>query len=210
MGHVGRMVILVAGLLASAPVAGAEIRILALGDSLTAGYGLPAVDSFVARLGAALKLPGHDVRIIDAGVSGDTTAGGLARLEWALSGGVDAAIVALGSNDALRGLDPAISRASLDGILSLLGQRNIPVLLAGMAAPRNLGADYVAAFDAIYPDLADRHGAILYPFFLDGVAMAPSLNQDDGIHPNARGVEVIVERMLPYVLRLLERARAGP
>ncbi len=210
MGHVGRMVILVAGLLASAPVAGAEIRVLALGDSLTAGYGLPAVDSFVARLGAALKLPGHDVRIIDAGVSGDTTAGGLARLEWALSGGVDAAIVALGSNDALRGLDPAISRASLDGILSLLGQRNIPVLLAGMAAPRNLGADYVAAFDAIYPDLADRHGAILYPFFLDGVAMAPSLNQDDGIHPNARGVEVIVERMLPYVLRLLERARAGP
>ncbi len=210
MRHVGRMVILVAGLLASAPATSAEIRILALGDSLTAGYGLPAADGFVARLGAALDLLERDVRFIDAGVSGDTTTGGLARLEWALAGGADAAIVALGSNDALRGIDPGVSRANLDHILSVLGQRNIPVLLAGMAAPRNLGADYVAAFDAIYPELADQHGVILYPFFLDGVAMVPSLNQDDGIHPNARGVEVIVERMVPYVIRLLERATAGP
>ncbi len=210
MRQVGRMVVLVAGLLASVPAAGAEIRVLALGDSLTAGYGLPAADSFVARLGAALDLPEHDVRIIDAGVSGDTTTGGLARLEWALSGGADAAIVALGANDALRGIDPDVTRANLDRILSVLGQRNIPVLLAGMAAPRNLGTGYVTAFDAIYPDLADRHGAILYPFFLDGVAMVPSLNQDDGIHPNARGVEVIVERMVPYVLRLLERATSKP
>lgn len=210
MRHVGRMVILVAGLLASAPATSAEIRILALGDSLTAGYGLPAADGFVARLGAALDLLERDVRVIDAGVSGDTTTGGLARLEWALAGGADAAIVALGSNDALRGIDPGVSRANLDHILSVLGQRNIPVLLAGMAAPRNLGADYVAAFDAIYPELADQHGVILYPFFLDGVAMVPSLNQDDGIHPNARGVEVIVERMVPYVIRLLERATAGP
>ena len=210
MRHIGRMVVLVAGLLASTPAASAETRILALGDSLTAGYGLPAAESFVSRLGAALDLLERDVRVIDAGVSGDTTTGGLARLEWALSGGADAAIVALGSNDALRGIDPGVSRANLDRILSVLGQRNIPVLLAGMAAPRNLGADYVTAFDAIYPELADQHGVILYPFFLDGVAMVPSLNQDDGIHPNARGVEVIVERMVPYVVRLLERATAGP
>ncbi len=204
------MAVLVAGLLASAPAASAEVRILALGDSLTAGYGLPAADSFVARLGVALERLDRDVRIINAGVSGDTTTGGLARLEWAFADGADAAIVALGSNDALRGIDPGMSRANLDRILSLLGQRNVPVLLAGMAAPRNLGSDFVSAFDAIYPELADQHGAILYPFFLDGVAMVPSLNQDDGIHPNARGVEVIVERMVPYVLRLLERVIAGP
>lgn len=210
MKEVGRMAVLVVGLLASVQAASAETRILALGDSLTAGFGLPAADSFVARLGAALDLVEHDVKVIDAGVSGDTTTGGLARLEWALAGGVDAAIVALGSNDALRGIDPGVSRANLDRILSVLGQRNIPVLLAGMVAPRNLGSDYVAAFDAMYPELADQHGAILYPFFLDGVAMVPSLNQDDGIHPNARGVEVIVERMVPYVLLLLERATSGP
>ncbi len=209
MRNVGRMAVLVVGLLASAPAASAEIRILALGDSLMAGFGLPAADSLAARLDAALGLLERDIRIIDAGVSGDTTTGGLARLEWALAGGVDAAIVALGSNDALRGIDPAVSRANLDRILFVLRQRNIPVLLAGMAAPRNLGADYVATFDSIYPELADRHGAILYPFILDGVAMVPSLNQNDGIHPNTRGVEVIVERMMPYVVRLLERATSG-
>ena len=209
MKNVGRITVLVMGFLASAPAASSEVRILALGDSLMAGFGLPAGDSLAARLGAALDLLDRDLRIVDAGVSGDTTTGGLARLEWTLSGGVDAAIVALGSNDALRGIDPHISRANLDRILRILGQRNIPVLLAGMAAPRNLGTDYVRTFDAIYPELADQHGAILYPFILDGVAMVPSLNQNDGIHPNARGVEVIVERMMPYVIRLLERATSG-
>ena len=206
-----RSVPLLAGLLLAAPAAIAgETRILALGDSLTAGYGLAFEDGFAAQLEAALGARGLDVRIVDAGVSGDTTAGGLARLEWILYDGADAVIVELGANDALRGIDPAASRANLDRILATLGERGIPALLAGMAAPRNLGADYVASFDAMYPELAGTHGAILYPFFLDGVAGVPSLNQLDGIHPNARGVAVIVEGILPYVLRLLDRAGASP
>ena len=201
---------LIAGLMSATPAAADETRVLALGNSLTAGYGLPATAGFVAQLQAALDARGLDVRIVDAGVSGDTTAGGLARLDWILADGADAAIVELGANDALRGIDPASSRSNLDGILGALGERGRPVLLAGMAAPRNLGAQYVAAFDGMYPELADTHGVIFYPFFLDGVAGVPSLNQSDGIHPNAQGVAVIVERILPYVLRLLDRAGASP
>ncbi len=196
--------------MSAAPAAAAEMRVVALGDSLTAGYGLPAEDGFVAQLQAALDARGLDVRIVDAGVSGDTTAGGLARLDWILADGADAVIVELGANDALRGIDPASSRSNLDAILGALGERGSPVLLAGMAAPRNLGAEYVVAFDGMYPELADTHGAIFYPFFLDGVAAVSSLNQADGIHPNAEGIAVIVERILPYVLRLLDRAGASP
>ncbi|MBC6438980.1 MAG: arylesterase [Rhodospirillales bacterium] len=186
------------------------IRILALGDSLTAGYGLQAEDGFTAQLEQALREAGHDVVVLDAGVSGDTTAGGLARIDWALAEGADAAIVELGANDALRGIDPASSRANLDGILVTLGERGIPVLLAGMYAPRNLGPDYVEAFDGMYPDLAETHHAILYPFFLEGVAAQPALNQPDGIHPNAEGVALIVEGILPDVVALLERVQGQP
>ena len=189
--------------------AGGPVRILALGDSLTAGYGLPAQDGFVAQLGDALAAAGHDVVMIDAGVSGDTTAGGLSRLDWALAGGADVAIIELGANDALRGIDPASSRANLDGILAALGGRGIPALLAGIYAPRNLGPEYVAAFDAMYPELAAEHDAILYPFFLEGVAADPTLNHGDGIHPNPRGVVIIVENMLPDVIALIERAGEG-
>ncbi|MBN33433.1 MAG: arylesterase [Rhodospirillaceae bacterium] len=197
-------------LLPSGPAAADTVRILALGDSLTAGYGLAAEDGFVAQLQAALLEVGHDVEVIDAGVSGDTTAGGLARLDWALAAGADAAIVELGANDALRGIDPASSRANLDGILSALGDLGLPVLLAGMLAPRNLGSDYVVAFDDMYPELAAEHDAIFYPFFLEGVAAQPSLNQSDGIHPNPEGVAIIVEAMLPDVIALVERAQATP
>ena len=189
------------------PAAADPVRILVLGDSLAAGYGLPAADGFVAQLERALEQAGHDAQVIDAGVSGDTTAGGLARLDWALAGGADAAIVELGSNDALRGIDPGVARANLDAILASLAERGIPVLLAGMLAPRNLGEDYVRAFDAIYPELARKHDALLHPFFLEGVAGDPSLNQGDGIHPNAQGVAAIVEAILPKVEALIGRAR---
>ena len=176
------------------------LRIVMLGDSLTAGYGLASRDALPSRLEAALRERGLDARVIDAGVSGDTTAGGLARLEWALADRPHAVIVALGANDALRAIDPAVARSNLDRLLAALAERGLPVLLAGMLAPRNLGADYAARFDAIYPELAERHDALLYPFLLDGVATVAALNQADGLHPNAAGVEVIVERMLPSVL----------
>jgi acyl-CoA thioesterase I len=184
----------------------APVSILALGDSLTAGLGLEASEAFPARLEAALNAKGLDVRIVNAGVSGDTAAAGLARLDWALSDDVDGLIVELGANDALRGLDPAQTEAALDAILAKAAARKLPVLMAGMQAPRNLGPDYAAAFDAIYPRLAEKHGAILYPFFLDGVAAQPSLNQTDGIHPNGKGVEIIVKRIMPSVEGLIRRA----
>ena len=179
-----------------------ELRILMLGDSLTAGYGLASRDGLPARLEAALRARGLDARVIDAGVSGDTTAGGLARLDWALADRPHAVIVALGANDALRAIDPAVARSNLDRLLAALSRRSLPVLLAGMLAPRNLGPEYGAHFDAIYPELAQRHGALLYPFLLDGVATVAELNQADGLHPNEAGVEVIVERILPSVLCL--------
>lgn len=192
--------------------AGGPLRILMLGDSLTAGYGVAPADALPARLEAALRARGVDARVINAGVSGDTTAGGLARLEWALADGPHAVIVALGANDALRALDPALARANLDRILGALAGRGLPVLLAGMMAPRNLGPEYAARFDPIYPELAARHGALLYPFLLEGVAAVAPLNQADGIHPNAEGVRLIVRRMLPSVLclaRLAGRPAAG-
>ena len=182
------------------------LRILMLGDSLTAGYGLRARDALPARLEAALRERGLDARVIDAGVSGDTTAGGLARLEWALADRPHAVVVALGANDALRGIDPAVAHANLDRLLAALSERGLPVLLAGMLAPRNLGPEYGVRFDAIYPELAERHGVLLYPFLLDGVATVAALNQADGLHPNAAGVKAIVERMVPSVLCLAFRS----
>lgn len=178
-------------------------RLLVLGDSLTAGYGLPRAQAFPARLEAALKAAGRKVEVIDAGVSGDTTAGGLARLDWALTPSPDAAIVELGANDGLRGLDPKLTYANLDAILARLKERRIKVLLAGMLAPPNLGRDYGDEFNGVFPRLAERHSVALYPFFLEGVAAEPSLNQADGLHPNAEGVEVVVRRILPEVLKLL-------
>ena len=185
----------------------APIRILALGDSLTAGYGLGPEDGFTSQLERALKAKGLDVTIINAGVSGDTAQGGLARLDWALGGGADAAIVELGANDMLRGLDPQLTRTALDAILQKLAAAKIPVLLAGMRAAPNLGPDYAARFDSIYPDLAKQYGAILYPFFLDGVAAQSGLLQADGLHPSSKGVALIVARMLPFVERLAGEAK---
>ena len=182
------------------------LRILALGDSLTAGYGLAAADSFPAQLERALNDRGTTVQVLNAGVSGDTTAGGLARLEWALVDNPDLVILALGANDSLRAVAPEITRANLAAILEKLQARQLPVLLAGMYAPPNLGQTYQAAFDSIYPQLAVQYGALLYPFFLDGVATDPALNQADGIHPNSDGVAVLVQRIVPYVLRLIEQS----
>ncbi len=179
------------------------MRILALGDSLTAGFGLPHGQSFTEQLEKALAADGLDVEIINAGVSGDTTAGGLARLEWALASDPRAVIVCLGANDALRGLRPGLARNNLDAILSRLKEKGLDVLLAGMKAPPNMGRNYVEAFDGIYPRLAEKHGVALYPFFLEGVVAVPALNQADGIHPNARGVAVVVERILPHVKQLI-------
>ncbi len=176
---------------------------LALGDSLTAGYGLAAEEAFPARLQMALRKQGLRVRVINAGVSGDTSAGGRARLDWSLADNPSAAIVELGANDALRGLDPDATRANLDAIISKLRKRGIAVLLAGMLAPPNLGPEYEARFNAIYPALATKHGVLFYPFFLDGVAARPELNQADGMHPTAAGVDIIVERMLPLVGELV-------
>jgi len=180
------------------------VKILALGDSLTAGYGLPQGEGFTEQLQQALRDRGHDVFVINGGVSGDTTAGGLARLDWALADAPDMVIVELGANDALRAIDPAASRANLDAILAELQARQIPALLAGMIAPRNLGKDYVAAFDGMYPELAARYQVPLYPFFLEGVAAEPEFNQADGIHPNAEGVAVIVAGILPEVTAMLD------
>ncbi|SCM78099.1 Arylesterase [uncultured Pleomorphomonas sp.] len=191
-----------------AGIVGAEaktMRIVALGDSLTAGYGVLSQEAFPDRLEAALVKRGHDVDIVNAGVSGDTVADGLARLDWALADGADGVIVELGANDMLRGHDPALVRDSLDELLSRLDDTGLPVLVAGMRAAPNLGADYAARFDPIFPELAEKHGALLYPFFLDGVASDASLNQADRMHPNAAGVEIIVERILPSVEALIER-----
>ena len=184
------------------------IKVLAIGTSLTQGYNLPPGTDFTAVLQAQLKTKGHDVAIVNAGVSGDTSAGGLARLEWALSGDVAGAIVEFGSNDALRGLDVAQTRTNLDLLLGKLKERKIAVLFTGMKSPRNLGPEYVAAFDALYPELAKKHGVLFYPFFLEGVAANLKLNQADGIHPNEAGTQVIVKRILPYAERLLGQIKS--
>lgn len=188
------------------PKADAAYRIVVIGDSLSAGYGLPGADAFPAKLEVALRNRGHEVRVENAGVSGDTTAGGRARLAWAIGNDPDAVIVELGANDALRGLDPAKAYDNLSAMLDTLAQQNIPVLLAGMQSPPNMGEDYARDFNAIYPRLAESHDAILYPFFLEGVAGNPALNQDDGIHPTADGVDVIVSNIMPAVEELLKRA----
>jgi acyl-CoA thioesterase I len=185
------------------------VKIVALGDSLTAGYGLPADQAFPIKLQAALAAKGIAAEVANAGVSGDTTSGGLARLDWSVPDGTDAVILELGANDALRGTDPKVTRAALEATLARLQARHIPVLLCGMLAPRNMGPDYATAFDGIYPDLAAKYGAVLYPFFLDGVATEPKLNQRDGLHPTAAGVDKIVEKILPSVQRLVAKARAA-
>ena len=185
------------------------MKIVVLGDSLSAGFGLPASAAFPARLADALKAKAIAATIINAGVSGDTASGGLGRLEWSVPDGTDAVILELGANDALRGLDPNLTKAALGTILRKLEDRRIAVLLAGMEAPRNMGPDYVRNFDAIYPALASTHPVVFYPFFLDGVAADPKLNQGDGLHPNAAGVDAIVSRILPRVEDLITRARAA-
>ncbi|HST95264.1 MAG TPA: arylesterase [Microvirga sp.] len=175
------------------------IRLVALGDSLTAGYGLPQEAAFPAVLERALKARGYNVEIANAGVSGDTASAGLDRLDWSVPDGTDGVIVELGANDMLRGVDPAVPRRAIDAIVERLKQRGIPVMLAGIFASRNLGPDYTATFDRIYPEIAKKHDLVLYPFFLDGVAGERSLNLQDGIHPTAKGIEIIVARILPTV-----------
>jgi acyl-CoA thioesterase-1 len=189
--------------LAAAP--NEEIVIVALGDSLTAGYQLPPSAAFPVQLENALRARGANVKVINAGVSGDTSADGLARLDWSMPDDADAVILELGANDALRGHPVAAAKQSLDAIMAKLQARKLPVLIAGMEAPRNWGADYQTAFRQIYPDLAEKYGALLYPFFLDGVAMDRSLSLPDGLHPTAKGVERIVERILPSVEQLIQR-----
>jgi len=183
--------------------AAAETRILAFGDSLIHGYGLDAGDTFPEQLETALQAEGHEVEVLNGGNSGDTSAGGRARLDWALADDPEIVILVLGANDALRGLDPAATRENLDAMLTRLRSADTEVLLAGMRAPRNLGPDYVEAFDGIYPALAEAHGVAFYPFFLEGVALRPGLNQQDGIHPNAAGVAEIVRRIRPAIEPLL-------
>jgi acyl-CoA thioesterase-1 len=189
------------------PVRAAGIRLLVLGDSLTAGYGLPHEDGFQARLAAALHDHGVDVTMVDGAVSGDTTAGGLARLDWVLADGADAAIVELGANDGLRGLDTKAMDRNLTAILDRLAARHVKVLLSGMYAPPNYGPDYTTAFRAVFDRLGRRKGVLYDPFFLEGVALEPALVQADGMHPNAEGVARIVQRLLPLVLRLMGEVR---
>jgi acyl-CoA thioesterase I len=194
---------LLAAVSPAADAADRPLRIIAFGDSLMAGYGLPASASFPAQLQKALETTGRKIVIENAGVSGDTTQAGLDRLDWSIGDGIDGVIVELGANDALRGLDPAQTRSALDQIIVRLKARKIPVMLAGMRAPPNMGADFQQRFDSIFPDLAREHGLILYPFFLDGVAGRRDLNQNDGIHPTADGIKLIVERILPSVERFI-------
>ena len=195
-------------ILATAAAAKAEpYRIVGFGDSLMAGYGLDAGQSFPEKLENALREKGHDVVIAKAGVSGDTTSGGLSRLDWSVPDGTRLVILELGANDMLRGIGPDITEKNLDAMISRLKARNIAVLLAGMRAAPNLGPDYQAAFDAIYPRLAGKHGVAFYPFFLDGVAADRAFLLEDGMHPNAAGIDRMVEKMLPQVEKLIA---AGP
>jgi acyl-CoA thioesterase-1 len=199
------------GLVVAASPASAErlLKIVAFGDSLTAGLGVSASDAFPAKLQQALAAKGIKVDIVNAGVSGDTTSGGLARLDWSVPADTDAVILELGANDAMRGIDLAITRKALDEIMQRLKQQGIPVLLCGMYAPPNMGEEFVKAYRDMYPALAQRYGAILYPFFLDQVAAKPELNQPDGIHPNPKGVDRIVEGILPKVEELIAKAKGS-
>jgi acyl-CoA thioesterase-1 len=191
-----------------APIAAEPVRIVAFGDSLTAGRGLEAKDVFPVKLEAALKAKGYDVRIANAGVSGETATASLARLDWSIPNGTRAVILEIGANDALRGISPAVPRLALDAMIRRLKERHIEVLLVGMRAPRNLGSEYAAAFDRIYPDIAKTHDLVLYPFFLDGITVDSRLLQPDGMHPTAAGVDIIVEHILPSVEALMARLGA--
>lgn len=211
--HIDRLSLVAAALFLAVSFAesradSSETVIVALGDSLTAGYGLPQEKSFPAQLEAALKERGHNVRVVNAGVSGDTASAGLQRLDWAVPDDADAVIVELGANDALQGLPPEGTKAALAEIIERIQRKNVPVLLAGMEAPRNLGKEYVESFGAIYPDLAAQYGVILYPFFLEGAALNDDLMLQDGLHPNGEGVAVIVNAIMPKVEALLAQAGA--
>ena len=214
--QLGQMVALVAivnlciGLFAVMTASHAQnrtIQIVAFGDSLMAGYRLAPDQAFPVRLAAKLKARGHDVAVANAGVSGDTTAAGRARLDWSVPDTTDAVILELGANDALRGLPPDQARANLEAMIIALKAKGAEVLLAGMQAPRTYGPEYTEAFDRIFPELAAKHDLLLYPFFLDGMALDAGLNLDDGIHPNARGVDVIVDGILPKVEELIARVK---
>lgn len=185
------------------------IRLVALGDSLSAGFNLAPEAAFPVQLEKALQARGHDVVVANAAVSGDTASAGLSRVDWSVPDDTDGVILELGANDALRGVDVTVTRDALDGIAAKLRERGIDVLVAGMLAPPNMGDGYAKDFNAIFPDLAQRYDFVLYPFFLDGVAADPSLNLDDGMHPTSEGVNVIVERILPYVERLIARIENG-
>lgn len=193
---------------AAAAQDGKTLRIVVLGDSLVAGFSIPQSQAFPAQLERALKAKGHAVEVINAGVSGDTTAAGLDRLQWAVPEKTDAVILELGANDALRGLSPAQAKSNLDKIIVTLKAAGSDVLLAGMAAPRNLGPEYVAAFDGMYAELAKTHDLLLYPFFLEGIALDSRFNLGDGLHPNPAGVAEITKRILPKVEELIARVRA--
>jgi acyl-CoA thioesterase I len=201
--------LLVTLVLSAAVPAAAATRILAFGDSLTAGFGLPPEEAFPVRLAERLEKDGFAATIDNAGVSGDTTSGGLARLDWALGNHPDLVLLELGANDALRGIDPALTKANLDAMLAKITGAHIKVMLLGMEAPGNWGADYQKAFDAIYPALAEKYHVPLYPFFLDGVALNPALNQADGLHPNPAGVAIIVARIAPKLEELLRQPAKG-
>ncbi len=205
------IVILLAGFSASAPsfAQSRQLSVVALGDSLTAGYGLPQNAAFPVVLERELKKRGLDVAIANAGVSGDTASQGRERLDWSVPDGTDAVIVSLGANDMLRGLDPAVTREALDDILTRLKSRGIAVYLAGMRAAPNLGADYGRRFEALYAELARKHAVPLYPFFLDGVAGDRSLNLPDGVHPTAKGIEAIVGRIAPSIETFLRGLARG-
>ncbi len=192
--------------LSTAAAESKPVHIVAFGDSLSAGYGLRPKDAFPAQLQKQLKADGRNVVVTNGAVSGDTTADGLQRLEWAVPDGTDAVILELGANDALRGIDPKVTRANLEKIIAALKKHNVQVLLAGMLSPANWGDNYSDDFDKIFPDLAKEHGLVFYPFFLEGVALDTKLNQDDGMHPTGKGVAEIVKRIMPKVVELIARA----
>jgi acyl-CoA thioesterase I len=211
VGLVNAVLIMTVSLPAGTSVLAGQIsplKIVAFGDSLTAGYLLQPSESFPAQLAAATKKRGHTVEILNAGVSGDTTAAGLERFDWAVPEGTHAVILELGANDGLRGIDPGIARKNLEAIIVRLKARNIDVLLAGMKAPKNWGDAYATDFDRMYADLATAHDLLLYPFFLDGIALDPKFNLNDGLHPNRQGVGIVVERILPKVEELIARVTA--
>lgn len=204
--HILSGILLAIAFLAPA-MAAQPIKILAFGTSLTQGYGLPPGTEFTVVMQQKLKAAGIDATLVNAGVSGDTSSDGLSRLDWSLADHPDAAIVEMGSNDALRGIDPALTEKNISAMLGKFKAVHVPVLLLGMKAPRNLGPEYQKAFDSLYPKLAKDYGVLLYPFVLDGVVLNPKLNQADGMHPNPAGVKVIVDRMLPFVEKLVAEAK---